>query len=314
MTQPQVDVLVFGNRGQVGRELSTLLQTGGYSVAGFDREECDICSGSSILEIIESTGPKAIVNAAAYTAVDRAESEPELAEQINSRAPGVMARAAETRRIPLIHYSTDYVFDGEKRGPWLEDDVPAPLNVYGHTKLAGERAVLSACGMGLVFRTSWVFGAEGNNFVQTMLRLGQKKEDISVVCDQVGSPTWSRNLAELTMFALQRLGIQDGLDFEWARTKSGLYHATCAGSTSWYEFARSIFSIARDLGIELSVGKVIPITSAEYAGPAKRPRNSVLSNAKLNRQLGYALPEWNIALRSVITQISRMSFQVPTAE
>jgi dTDP-4-dehydrorhamnose reductase len=314
VTCPQLDVLVFGSRGQVGRELSSLLQTRGYSVAGFDREECDICSESSILKAIEATGPKAIVNAAAYTAVDRAESEPELAEQINSRAPGVMARVAETRRIPFIHYSTDYVFDGEKRGPWREEDVAAPLNVYGRTKLAGERAVLSACGMAFVFRTSWVFGAEGNNFVQTMLRLGQKRDDISVVCDQVGSPTWSRSLAKLTLFALQRLGVRDGPNFEWARTKSGLYHATGTGKTSWYGFACSIFEIARDLGIELSVGKVIPVTSSEHTARARRPRNSVLSNAKLNCQLGYALPEWKIALRAVLTQISRTSFQVPAAE
>ena len=159
MSGPQPDVLIFGNRGQVGRELSSLLQSEGYSVVGFDREECDICSEGSILKAIESTSPKAIVNAAAYTAVDRAEFEPELAEQINSRAPGVMAKAAEIRRIPFIHYSTDYVFDGEKQGPWSEEDVPAPLNVYGRTKLAGERTVLSLCGMAFVFRTSWVFGA-----------------------------------------------------------------------------------------------------------------------------------------------------------
>ena len=305
------NVLVFGHRGQVGRELFSLLQAGGYSVVGMDREECNICSERSILEAIEFARPQAIVNAAAYTAVDRAESEPDLAEQINSRAPGVMAGAAESRGIPFIHYSTDYVFDGEKQGPWCEQDVPAPLNVYGHTKLAGERAVLSACGMAFVFRTSWVYGAEGNNFVQTMLRLGRERETISVVCDQVGSPTWSRSMAGLTLFVLQKLGVRERLNLEWARSKSGLYHATDGGSTTWHGFACSIMDVARELGIQLKVGKVNPITSIEYTSPAKRPRNSVLSNAKLQRQLGYFLPKWEISLRSVITEIYRMSLQVP---
>jgi len=255
--------------------------------------------------MIRFADPQVIVNAAAYTAVDRAESERELAAAINATAPRVMAEEAMARGCLFIHYSTDYIFDGKKQLPWVEDDIPAPLNVYGASKLAGEKGVLAACDASFVFRTSWVFGTEGVNFLRTMLRLGREKEVLSIVADQFGAPTWSRSLADLTLHTLRQFIQRGELDLGAARSKAGTYHATCRGMTTWHEFACVIFESARNLGMNLKVREVVPITSGQYPMPAERPRYSILSNEKLKRRLGYELPDWKVALRLVMNEVSQ---------
>jgi dTDP-4-dehydrorhamnose reductase len=296
-------VLLFGNRGQVGSEFSRLLLDGGYPFVGVDRDECDVSSSVAVRDLIRQTEPQVIVNASAYTAVDRAEAEPESAKAINATAPMIMAEEAKAHRALLIHYSTDYVFDGRKQSPWVEEDSPCPLNVYGVTKLAGEQGVLRSGGASFIFRTSWVFGTEGSNFVRTMLRLGSERQELSVVADQIGAPTWSRSLAQLALHTVQSLTSDEGIDFEAAKSKAGLYHATCGGCTNWHEFAAAIFETAAELGMKLRVNSLVPIASAEYVAAAERPKYSVLSNEKLNRTLGYGLPHWREALGLVMREL-----------
>ncbi len=280
-----------GNAGQLGRELETIF-AGTGSITGVDRESVDLADAAQTRELVRGIAPDVILNAAAYTAVDRAESERDLAYAINEGAPRVLAEEAHRRNALLVHYSTDYIFDGSKYLPWVETDAPNPLNVYGASKLAGERAVERAGGKYLIFRTSWVYGPHGNNFLLTMLRLARERERLSIVDDQIGGPTTSMELARATHAIVTgilagRFGAAEG----WA----GLYHMTCGGSVSWFGFAQAIFARAAEL-LGAKAPALTPITTMEYPTPAVRPRNSVLSNAKLHDCFGVGLVSWETAL------------------
>jgi dTDP-4-dehydrorhamnose reductase len=288
-------VLIVGNAGQVGVELQRSFQGCG-ELAGVDRESVDLAQADQVRALVRRFEPDVILNAAAYTAVDRAETEPELAWAINAQAPRILAEEALHHNALLVHYSTDYIFDGSKQDPWTEQDAPAPLNAYGASKLGGEVALREVGGKVLVFRTSWVYGPHGSNFLLTMLRLGRQRDSISVVGDQVGSPTTSIELARATRVIVD--GVIAGR-FGAAEDWAGLYHMTCSGSTSWCGFAQAIFARAEKI-LDGKIPQVTPITSEEYPTPAKRPRNSVLSNAKLEQRFGVRLDSWESALDAVI--------------
>lgn len=290
-------ILIVGSRGQVGRELQRNFSGSGELLC-YDRHNVDLGDPEQVRAMVRDSQPDLILNAAAYTAVDRAESEPELAIAINATAPRVLADEAERRNILLVHYSTDYVFDGSKREPWLEIDQPNPLNVYGVTKLAGENAVRAA-GKHLIFRTSWIYGPHGNNFLLTMLRLASERDTIRVVDDQIGAPTTSGALADATFSIVIRvLAGHYGSQQDW----SGLYHMTCTGATSWFGFAREI--LERTSKRSSISAKLLPITTPEYPTPAARPLYSVLSNQSLKDRFGMELPRWQDALSSVLLQLS----------
>jgi dTDP-4-dehydrorhamnose reductase len=287
-------ILLTGKNGQVGWELQRTLAPLGEVVA-VDRQTLDLADPDSIRAVIREIKPHLIVNPAAYTAVDKAESEPELAQAVNGIAPGVMAEEAKRLGAALIHYSTDYVFDGAKDGAYVEEDRTNPLNVYGKTKLAGEEAVRASGAAHLILRTSWVYGARGKNFLLTMLRLAKEREELKIVDDQIGAPTWSRLIAETTAQILaQRIG-------QWPEL-TGLYHFTAGGKTSWHGFASTIVELG---GLS---AKLIPIPSTEYPLPAPRPKNSLLSNEKLAATFGLVMPEWEESLRLCMDRGGAASF------
>lgn len=292
-------ILVTGADGQLGRALQ--LSFGDVAeVIACNRSTLDLSQPDQIRTKIRNTSPDIILNAGAYTAVDRAESEQELAMAINGRAPGILAEEAMRSGAVLVHYSTDYVFNGSKQGPWVEDDPTDPLSVYGATKLAGEDAIRKVDGRYLIFRTSWVYAPQGKNFVLTMLRLSRERDTLNVVDDQVGAPTTAAELARATQTTLS--GILDGKfgrHAEWA----GVYHMTCSGSVSWCGFAKAIFQRASALLGE-KTPLVNPIATSQYPTPAKRPLNSVLSNEKLHARFGVQLAPWESALDEVMTAIS----------
>jgi dTDP-4-dehydrorhamnose reductase len=288
-------VLIVGNAGQVGVELQRSF-AGSGEVVGVDRESVDLAQADQVRALVRCVEPEIILNAAAYTAVDRAESEPELAMAINAEAPRILAEEALSRNALLVHYSTDYVFDGSKQGEWTEQDTPAPLNAYGASKLAGEEAIRKVGGKVLIFRTSWVYGPHGSNFLLTMLRLARQRDSISVVGDQIGSPTTSIELARATHAIVSgEIAGRYGATQEWA----GLYHMTCSGSTSRYGFAQAIFARAEKL-LDGKIPQLTQIASQDYLTPAVRPRNSVLSNAKLEQRFGVRLAPWETALDVVL--------------
>lgn len=291
-------VMVTGADGQVGR---ALLQSfaGSAEVISFNRASLDLANADQIRERVRAVAPDIIVNAGAYTAVDRAETERDLAFAINASSPGILAEEAMRASALLIHYSTDYVFNGSKKGPWVEDDATDPLSVYGASKLAGEEAIRSVGGRHLIFRTSWVFAPEGKNFVLTMLRLGRERDSLNVVDDQIGAPTTAAELARAT-HAIAGSVLENRFDAadEWA----GVYHMTCSGSVSWCGFARAIFERVHTLDGK-TTPKVNPIATRDYPTPAQRPRNSVLSNDKLLRTFGVRLASWQSALDEMLAAI-----------
>jgi dTDP-4-dehydrorhamnose reductase len=290
-------ILLTGAAGQVGRELqSTLVPLGEVVAVGRDR--LDFSQLEAVQQMLETVQPDLIVNAAAYTAVDQAEREPDLANLINGKIPGVLAVAAQQRGAGIIHISTDYVFDGRHSSPYLETDATCPLGVYGASKLLGEETVRAACDRHLIIRTAWVYGVQGKgNFVKTMLRLGAEREELRVVADQVGAPTWSQDLAA----AIAQLAPQ--LSPETA----GMYHYTSSGVTSWYDFAVAIFEEAAALGFPLKIQRVIPITTADYPTPAQRPAFSVLSLQKMTALLGAHPPQWRQSLRKMLAELQQQS-------
>ncbi len=279
-------ILLTGVSGQVGYELERSLQALGEVVA-VDRARMDLSDLDQVRDVVRAVRPGLIVNPAAYTAVDKAEMEPELAYRINAEAPAVMAAEARALGAAMVHYSTDYVFDGSKQGAYVETDTTNPINVYGHSKLAGEQAIAAAGIAHLILRTSWVYGMRGKNFLLTMLRLAGERDELRVVADQHGAPTWSRTLADTTavLLAQARSG-----GAPWWESHSGIYHLSAEGQTTWHGFTEAIVATA---GLSC---KVIPIASSEYPVPARRPVNSVMSSEKLMQKLA-ALPEWDDALR-----------------
>jgi dTDP-4-dehydrorhamnose reductase len=302
-------ILLIGTTGQVGRELNGMLPRIG-EVTALDRQRLDLTQPEEIRRAIRTFHPAFIVNAAAYTAVDKAESEESVSRAINAEAPAVMAEEAKKIGASLIHYSTDYVFDGTKTTPYDEDDPTNPRNVYGRTKLEGERAIQASGATHLIFRTAWVYATEGRNFLLTILRLATQREELRIVRDQIGAPTLSSELARATTNILAQICDTEGGPFSLADV-SGIYHMTAGGETSWYDFAKAILEEAAKTpatcswyaaatnSLPLIARHVIPIAASEYPTPARRPAYSVLSNVRLNRIFSLQLPDWQRQLHSV---------------
>lgn len=283
-------ILICGQQGQVSRELQLhLAGIGDLIVPGRDR--LDLAQPAQIRQQVRQIAPDLIINAAAHTAVDQAESEPELAFAINATGPGVLAEEAARLGAPLIHYSTDYVFDGSKHEPYNESDVPAPLSVYGKSKLAGEQAIADVQGQHLTLRTSWVYSTHGRNFLLTMQRLLQEKPQLRVVADQIGAPTWAGSIARSTLALIERW--QSGQTGAW-----GTYHLTAGGHTSWFGFAQAIGAALREQGKPCA--ELIPIPSSDYPTPAARPLNSRLDCSRLQHEWGVSLPDWQTALHECL--------------
>jgi dTDP-4-dehydrorhamnose reductase len=292
-------ILLTGKDGQVGFELVRALAPLGEVVAA-GRAECDLQDAGALRELVRSHAPDLIVNAAAYTAVDRAESEGEAAFAINARAPGILGEEAARLGALVVHYSTDYVFDGFGQTPYAEGDTPDPQNVYGSSKLAGERKLAEACSRHLILRTSWVLGSHGGNFAKTMLRLAAERERLTVVDDQVGAPTSAALLADLTAHLVRQHVREGGTSFPY-----GTYHVAAAGETNWYEYARFVLDAAHAAGRPLRAGPadVLPVKSAAYPTAAKRPANSRLDTSLFRHTFGLRLPPWQDGVRHVLQQI-----------
>ena len=278
-------ILLTGKSGQVGYELERSLQGLGEVVA-VDRSQMDLSDLRQVRDVIRSVKPDLIVNPAAYTAVDKAESEPALAYRINAEAPGLMAQEAKLLGAAMVHYSTDYVFDGSDPSARVEDDATGPLNVYGASKLAGEQAIAAAGIPHLIFRTSWVYGMRGKNFLLTMLRLARERDELKVVADQHGAPTWSRTIADVSAQVLSQAHAGGR---EWWVQNSGVYHLSAQGRITWHEFTEAIVEAA---GLDC---RVLPIATADYPTPAKRPQYSVMSSERLTARFCH-LPHWKEAL------------------
>jgi len=283
-------ILVFGEKGQVGSALMGLLAAG-HEAKGMDQADLDLAQSDEIEATIQAYAPDWVINASAYTAVDKAEGDAELADAINHLAPAAMARACAVLNCGLLHYSTDYVFDGSAQRPYLETHEPNPQSVYGRTKLAGEQAVMCECPHAIILRTAWVYAHEGANFVKTMLRLADERDELGVVADQFGSPTLAYDLANVSVSIIENTPLEN------LGEVAGVYHATGSGMTSWHGFAREIFALA-DKDVKLN-----PITTQDYPTPAPRPAYSVLSNEKLQRVFGVALPAWQSSLAKTINSL-----------
>lgn len=287
-------ILLTGASGQVGWELRRTLAPLGEILTP-ERRQLDLAQPDSLYDAVMALAPDLIVNPAAYTAVDRAESESVLAYAVNADAPRELARAAAQRGIPLVHFSTDYVFDGRQAAPYAESDTPQPLGVYGASKWAGEQAVQTAGGDYLILRTSWVYGLRGGNFLRTMQRLARERETLSVVNDQWGAPTWSRLLAEATALVVARWLAQPD-----RAAASGVYHLSCSGKTSWHGFAAAILDDLRQRGERVATLAAIPTSG--YPTAAVRPAQSLLDNARLAARFGVRLPDWESALALCLEQ------------
>ncbi|WP_244826092.1 dTDP-4-dehydrorhamnose reductase [Caballeronia sp. TF1N1] len=289
MSADQRTILLTGVNGQVGFELARSLQGLGKVVA-LARAGLDLSDLGQVRRVVRDVKPSLIVNPAAYTAVDKAESDVGAAMRINGEAPGVLAEEAKRLGAALVHYSTDYVFDGTKDGAYVEDDAVNPQNVYGRSKLAGEQAIVASGCDHLIFRTSWVYGTRGKNFLLTMLKLGAERDELSVVADQIGAPTWSKTIAALTANVLAQSVTAEG---QWWKQNSGIYHLSAHGSTSWHDFAAAIFELIDTRKRPL----LHAIPTASYPTPAKRPSSSRLSNDKLNLAFRLRSPDWKDALQ-----------------
>ncbi|MDX8379207.1 MAG: dTDP-4-dehydrorhamnose reductase [Gallionella sp.] len=291
-------ILLLGKSGQVGWELQRSLAPLGELVA-LDFDSINFCGDftnlTGLAQTVRAVAPDVIVNAAAHTAVDKAESEPALARTINALAPAVLAEEAERLNACLVHYSTDYVFEGRGDQPWLETDTTGPLSVYGSTKLEGEQLIAQSGCKHLIFRTSWVYGARGGNFAKTMLRLAQERDTLKIIDDQVGAPTGADLLADVTAQALRAAQGKGDL---W-----GLYHLVAAGETSWHGYARFVLDFAQRAGEPLKVTTIEPVPTSAFPTPAIRPHNSRLNTSKLQHAFGLHLPDWQVGVSRMLTEV-----------
>ena len=299
-------MLLLGAHGQVGGEALPLLRGLG-EVVSLTRAELDLTDAAAVRTAVREVKPRWIVNAAAYTAVDKAESESRTAYIVNGELPGILGEEAARIGSAVIHFSTDYVFSGEGSRPWREDDPTGPLGVYGASKLAGERALAESGAGHFIFRTSWVFGARGENFLRRILQLARERDELKIVDDQVGSPTWSRTLARLVEHTIRRAeertkSIGCGLD-EAVRPVGGVYHASSRGYTTWFAFATEFVRIAREAAPEEALAKLVAIPTSAYPTAAERPKNSRLYCEKLARELEFAMPDWQSATREVMEEL-----------
>jgi len=284
--------LILGCHGQVGTELMALAFDYGVDATGFDHKDLDITQQDAVKQTINNLKPDVVINAAAYTAVDKAEEDVKTATAVNATAVGYLAQACKNLDIPLVHISTDYVFDGSKQGAYTESDAVSPLGVYGETKLEGEVLVQQLCEKHYILRTSWVFSAHGNNFVKTMLRLGAQREKLGIVADQYGKPTSAGEIARVI--------------YEILKSKQeawGTYHIAQPEKTSWFGFASNIFEQAKAQGMAIKVSEVNAITTRDYPTPARRPANSTLNCKKIERTFGLKLEGWQVSLRQVIKEL-----------
>ena len=295
--RPALKILLLGKNGQVGWELQRSLAPLGHLTA-LDRHSTDYCGNLADLDGITATvrrlQPDIIVNAAAHTAVDRAESEPALAHTLNALAPGVLATEAARLGAWLVHYSTDYVFDGTGSQPWQESDATGPLSVYGQTKLEGEQRIQAACAKHLIFRTSWVYAARGGNFAKTMLRLAKERDALTVINDQFGAPTGAELLADVTALALRSA----------TPALAGVYHLAAAGETTWHGYAQYVLAQAQQAGIVLKAGpeSVTAVSTSAFPTPAQRPLNSRLDTHKLQAAFGLTLPDWQVGVARMLNE------------
>ncbi|WP_460091847.1 dTDP-4-dehydrorhamnose reductase [Pseudomonas sp. S2_E02] len=287
--------LLLGMNGQVGWELQRALAPLGELIALDRNTGGDLSDLDALRTTIRKVGPDVIVNAAAYTAVDKAESETELSDRVNSRASQVMAEEAASLGSWLVHYSTDYVFSGQGTQPWQETDAAAPVNHYGASKLAGEQAIIASGCKYLIFRTSWVYGARGNNFAKTMLRLAKDRETLNVIADQIGAPTGADLIADVTVLAIQQVIQRPEL--------AGLYHLTAGGEVSWHGYASHVIEFAQANGEQLAVKTVDPIESSAYPTPARRPLNSRLNTQKLRDNFSLHLPDWQSGVTRMLREV-----------
>ncbi len=294
-----MNILLFGKGGQVGWELQRSLAPLGELVA-LDFDSTDHCGSftdlKGLADTVRELKPDVIVNAAAHTAVDKAESEPELVRQLNALAPGRLAQEAASVGAWLVHYSTDYVFDGSGSRAWVESDTPAPLSVYGRTKLEGEQLIQATGPRHLIFRTSWVYAARGGNFAKTMLRLAQERERLTVIDDQIGAPTGAELLADVTAHAIRHV-LQRSSD-------GGLYHLAAAGETSWFDYAKHVLAQAKALrpNLQIKATEVLPVPTSAFPTPAQRPHNSRLDTRKLQATFGLQLPPWQSGVNRMLTE------------
>ncbi len=290
-------ILILGKQGQVAWELQrTLASLGQITVCG--SQDLDLANPDMIRTRVRSIQPDIIVNAAAYTAVDKAETEPDLCMSINAIAPGILAELARESQALLVHYSTDYVFDGTKTGAYSETDPTNPISVYGASKLAGEQAIIQVDCAHLIFRTTWVYGNRGKNFLLTILRLAAAKQELKIVADQIGSPTWSRSISEATA----QIIAQCRHDLSSIK---GLYNLSAAGKTSWHGFANQIVDRSRSIDpeLQLAIEQILPIPATDYPTPAQRPANSVLDNSKILADFGVQLPDWKVSLEQCLEMV-----------
>jgi dTDP-4-dehydrorhamnose reductase len=300
-------ILILGKNGQLAWALERRAAPLG-EVVSLGIDDFDFCDLAAVAACVDGVRPDVVFNAAAYTAVDRAEQDRDVAFKVNAEAPGVLARACAARGAVLVHYSTDYVFDGRKAGRYVETDPTAPLNVYGASKLAGERATLEAGGPALVFRTSWVFGDHGGNFAKTMLKLARERDALRVVGDQHGAPTWAGRLADLSCDVVEQAS-RAGDVAGWIGARRGLYHASAAGETTWADYARCVLATAAEdpawaASLRVRADAVEAIPSAAYPTPAARPTNSLLDCGALTRSFGYAMPDWRTDVVAFVRRLT----------
>jgi len=293
-------ILLFGKSGQVGWELNRSLLPLGEVIA-LGRKEADFSKLDSLREIVQSIKPDVIVNAVAYTAVDKAEEEESLATMINGIAPGVLAEEAKKRNVLFIHYSTDYVFDGKKNSAYMESDEPNPINAYGRSKFVGEKNIIQSGCEHLILRTTWVYASRGKNFLKTMFRLAQERDELRIVADQYGAPTWVRNIADITSHVLATVQHERQV----GRFSSNTYHLCASGKTTWQGFASAIIERARQLAPagDVKTKRVLSIATEDYPLPALRPKNSQMDSSSLTTRFGVKLPEWHDAMELCLDEV-----------